>query len=170
MLFLAAVITVSASVEGGSLGRVETLAPDHLRCAVKGQADQNGRNRQANWYYFRLDGLPRRELQLELTDLVGEYNFRPGAHAVTRNTRPVFSYDRRTWTHFSDEQVSWDEKDIRLTLRFTPKAPTLWIAHMPPYGREELNRLLALRHPHLRREIVARTAHHREIPLLTVTE
>ena len=170
MLFLAAVITVSASFEGGSLGRVETLAPDHLRCAVKGQADQNGRNRQANWYYFRLDGLPRRELQLELTDLVGEYNFRPGAHAVTRNTRPVFSYDRRTWTHFSDEQVSWDETDIRLTLRFTPRASTLWIAHMPPYGREELNRLLALRHPHLRREIVARTAHHREIPLLTVTD
>ena len=170
MLFLAAVITVSASFEGGSVGRVETPAPNHLRIAVKGQADQNGRNRQANWYYFRLDRLPRQELQLDLTDLLGEYNFRPGAHAVTRNTRPVYSYDRRTWTHFSDDQVSWDEKEVRLTLRFTPTASTLWIAHMTPYASEELGRLLALRHPHLQSEVIARTAHHREIPLLTITD
>src|SRR5512139_375685 len=103
MLLLAAAIAVSASFEGGSIGRVEQAAPNHLRCAVKGQADQNNRNRQANWYYFRLDGLPKGEFRIDFTDLVGEYNFRPGAHSVTRNSRPVYSYDNRTWKHFTDE-------------------------------------------------------------------
>src|SRR2546430_949329 len=64
MLLLAAAIAVSASFEGGSIGRVENLAPNHLRCSVSGQADQNNRNRQANRYYFRLDNLPRQEVGL----------------------------------------------------------------------------------------------------------
>ena len=170
MLFLAAAIAVSAAFEGGSIGRVETLAPNHLRCAVKGQADQNGRNRQANWYYFRLDNLGRQEIQVDFTDLVGEYNFRPGAHAVTRNTRPVFSYDDRTWTHFTDAQMSWDEQAVRLTVRFTPTAPTMWIAHMVPYGKRELDSLLKVRDPHLKHEVIGRSAHQRDIPLLTITD
>lgn len=170
MLALAAAIVVSASFDGGSIGRVEHLAPDHLRCAVKGQADQNNRNRQANWYYFKLDNLPRSEIRIDFTDLVGEYNFRPGSHAVTRNSRPVFSYDNMTWTHFSDGQMSWDEKEIRLTARFTPARSTMWIAHMEPYTQRELDRLLALKHPHLKLGVAGTTVRGRKIPLLTITD
>jgi murein tripeptide amidase MpaA len=168
-LFLAAV-TVTTSFEGGNLGRVEQVAPNHLRCAVKGQADQAGRNRQANWYYFRLDGLPKGEFQIDFTDLVGEYNFRPGSHAVTRNTRPVFSYDDRTWTHFSDQQASWDEKEVRLTIRFKPERGTMWIAHTAPYTKRELGRLLDTRHPYLRQESIGKTFRGRDFPLLTITD
>lgn len=166
-----AAIVVTAAFEGGSVGRVEQAGPGHLICAVKGQADQNGRNRQANWYYFQLDGLKRgEELRIDFTDLVGEYNFKPGSHAVTKNTRPVYSYDRKTWTHFTDGQASWDEREIRLTLRFRPERSRMWIAHMEPYTGVELRRLLELRHPHLKAGAAGRTARSREIPLLTLTD
>ncbi len=165
-----AAITISTGFEGGSLGRVEQVQPTHLRCAVKGQADQNGRNRQASWYYFRLDHLPAREVQIDFVDLAGEYNFQPGAHAVTRNTRPVFSYDDRTWKHFADTQVSWDERDMRLTVRFKPKQGTMWIAHTTPYLSRDLDRLLSERSPYLTAERIGKSAHGREIVLLSVTD
>jgi hypothetical protein len=169
-LLLLAAIAVKTDFEGGSLGRVERVAETHLRCAVAGQADSNGRNRQANWYYFRLDGLPQREVTLELTGLVGEYNFRPGSHAVTKNTRPVFSYDDRQWTHFTDDQVSWDEKEVKLTLRFTPRRGLMWIAHTEPYTGRDLARLLALRHAHLKREPLGRSLRGRPLDLLSITD
>jgi hypothetical protein len=137
---------------------------------VKGQADQNNRNRQANWYYFRLDGLPREEFRIDFTDLVGEYNFRPGSHSVTRNTRPVFSYDNRVWTHFTGDQTSWDEKEVRLTVRFKPERATMWIAHTEPYTGRDLGRLLTLRHPHLRRETIGKSVRGRDLTLLTITD
>ncbi len=169
-LLLLAAISVSPSFEGGSVGRVEWLTPRHLRCAVQGQADVNGRNRQANWYYFRLDGLPREEVEIDLVDLVGEYNFRPGAHAVTPNTRPVFSYDDRSWTHFSDHQVSWNESEMRLTVRFTPERSRMWIAHTVPYTHRELDRLLAGTLAQKRVETIGKSVHNRAIPLVTVTD
>ena len=166
-----AAIVVTAAFEGGSVGRVEQAGPRHLVCAVKGQADQNGRNRQANWYYFRMDGLPRgEEVRVDFTDLVGEYNFRPGSHAVTKNSRPVFSYDRKTWTHFADGQASWDEKEIRLTIRFRPERSRMWIAHMEPYTREHLSRLMGLNRPHLHLEAAGLTVRGNEIPMLTITD
>ena len=92
VLLAAAAITVNAAFEAGSIGRVERVSDTYLRCAVRGQSDQDGRNRQASWYYFQLGHLPRRtEIRIELVDLVGEYNYRPGSHAVNQNTRPVYS-------------------------------------------------------------------------------
>ncbi|MBI4876542.1 MAG: hypothetical protein HY822_18045 [Acidobacteria bacterium] len=171
MLLLAA-ITITTAFEAGSLGRVEAVSPVHLRCALKGQADQDGRNRQASWYYFRLDGLPKQEVRLELTDLVGEYNYKPGSHAVTRNTRPVYSYDDRTWKHFPDGNIEWDEKQVRLTLRFTPERGRMWIAHVPPYTTAHLARLLGDigRSPHVRQEPAGKTTQGRELPLVTITD
>jgi hypothetical protein len=42
MLIVVAAIAVTASFEGGSIGRVKQVSPTHFRCAVKGQADQDG--------------------------------------------------------------------------------------------------------------------------------
>lgn len=172
MVSLLLAITVAASFEGGSIGRVEQVSSTHLRCAVKGQADQDGRNRQANWYYFRLDGLPKEEIRIEFTDLAGEYNYRSGAHSMTRQTRPVYSYDNRTWTHFGDEDVSWDEKQVRLTVRFRPERGRAWIAHTPPYTTEHLGSLLASisKHPHVSRDSAGKTTQGRELPLLTIAD
>src|SRR5687768_9310982 len=72
-------ITFNTNFEGGSIGRVEKLSPVEFRLHVAGQHDQRGRNRQASWYFVRLDHVRGRELKLTLTDLVGEYNDKPGA-------------------------------------------------------------------------------------------
>ena len=170
-LFAVAAIAISTSFDGGSLGKVETLAPHHLRCAVAGQSDQNNRNRQASWYYFRLDNLPvGKEVRIDLVGLVGEYNFRPGTHAVTANTRPVFSYDDRVWTHFRDSDVAWDEKEIRLTLQFKAERRTIWIAHTAPYTQRHLDRLLSIKSRHLTSETIGTSVKGRKLTLLTVTD
>ena len=168
LTLLFAAITISTSFEGGNIGKVETLAPAHLRCAVKGQADQNNRNRQASWYYFQLGNLPKREVTIDFVDLAGEYNFKAGTHPVTKNTRPVYSYDQRTWTHFEDHNVEWDEKELRLTLRFTPGQEKMWIAHIAPYTAADLARIPSS--PFLRREVIGKTVKKRDMPLFTVTD
>lgn len=173
LALLLAAVTVSIAFEGGSLGKVEIVAPDHLRCAVKGQADQNGRNRQANWYYFEFRNLPSGSFRFELTDLLGEYNFKPGTHAVTKGTRPVYSYDGgRTWTHFTDNQVSWDEQAKELTVRFVPVKPAIRIAHTAPYTNSNLKVLLEEFNgkPFIKQENIGKSVHGRPIPLLTITD
>jgi hypothetical protein len=167
LLLLAA--GVHANFEGGNIGKVDRIGPAHFRCAVQGEADQDGRNRQANWYYFRLEGVAGQEVTIDLVDLVGEYNYRPGTHAVTKDTHPVYSYDRKTWRHF--DAMEWDAREIRLRLRFRPERSPVWIAHTPPYTNRDLERLLAsLRgHPHLRRDTLGKTVRGRDMPLLTVT-
>ena len=56
MLLLLAAITINWDFEGGILRKAEAISPVHFRCSLAGQTDQDGRNRQANWYYFRVDG------------------------------------------------------------------------------------------------------------------
>ncbi len=170
LLFFAGIV-VSSNFEGGSAGRVEQLSPTHLRIGVVGQSDQDGRNHQANWYYFRLDHLPNAPVQIELTNLAGEYNYRGPVYAVTKGTRPVYSYNGKKWAHFREDQVSWDPKEPHLTMAFTPESDHIWIAHVPPYTNKDLAALLDSfkASPFLRREAVGKTLEGREMPLLTIT-
>lgn len=173
LLELIALISVSTDFEAGSLGRVERISPVHLRCAVAGQADQDGRNRQASWYYFRIEHAPTdQDIRIDLVDLVGEYNYRPGTHPVGPNTRPVYSTNQRDWLHFSDEQVFWDDAAKELSLRFQPAAETLWIAHVPPYTTADLERLRREfeHHPCLTTVSIGTTVRNRPIPLWTITD
>jgi hypothetical protein len=109
-------------------------------------------------------------LTLDLVDLVGEYNYQAGSHAVSKDTYPVYSYDDRNWRHF--EAVQWDEKEIRLRLRFTPEQDRVWIAHVQPYTNEHLARLIAEagKHAHFRQEVSGKTVGGRDMPLFTVTD
>lgn len=171
-LLLAAQIVATANFEGGNIGKVEIVAPAHLRCAVQGQSDQDHRNRQANWYYFRLDNLPRRRpVIVDLVNLAGEYDYHGPAFSVDKATRPVFSYDGRYWEHFRDYQVHWDERDLHLSLHFIPEAATMWIAHVAPYTTQDLARLLdSVRgSPYLTREVIGRSVEGRNLLLLTIT-
>lgn len=176
LLFLAASalpaqIVVRTNFENGNIGRVTAVSPAHLRCAVQGQADHDGRNRQADWYYFELSNLPRVPVTIDLVDLAGEYDYRAPAFSVTQGTRPVYSYDGVHWTHFPDTQVAWDDKEPHLTLTFTPERGRMWIAHVPPYTNATLAALLASfrGNPHLDRQVIGRTVGGRDIPLLTIT-
>ena len=89
-------IRFNTNFEGGSLGRIERVGDDAFRCHVKGQQDEHGRNRQASWYFFRIDGAKGREVIITLTDFVGEYNGRPGAVPMGPDILPVSSDDGET--------------------------------------------------------------------------
>jgi hypothetical protein len=108
---------------------------------------------------------------IDLVDLPGEYNYRPNRGAVTRDTIPVFSYDQLKWQHFPASAIEFDEKIPRLRIKVAPGHEPVWIAHVPPYTNRDLTRLLRAyrNHPHLDRKSAGKTAHGRDIPLLTVT-
>src|SRR5438309_10127234 len=98
-------VSIQTNFEGGNLGQVTKAGADHFRCEVKGEADQDGRNRQANWYYFRVDGARGREVTVDLVKLPGEYNYQPNRGAVTKDTIPVYSEDGRNWRHFDAANI-----------------------------------------------------------------
>lgn len=148
-----ATVTITANFDGGSLGRIEKISERHFRLAVQGEKDQDGRNRQASWYYFRVDGAGSAELTLDLVDLAGEYNYTANRGAITGDTPPVISYDRNTWTHVP--AFDYDEKEPRLRLRITPVRARFWIAHVPPYTEKNLE---ALRKLVRSEEVIGKTA------------
>jgi Cytosolic carboxypeptidase N-terminal domain len=88
-LYLAFALTVHADFEGGSFEKAESVSKQHLRVAVKGETDQAGRNRQASWYYFRIDDASKSELIIDLVGLPGEYNYQPNRGAISDKTPPV---------------------------------------------------------------------------------
>ena len=166
--WVAAAVTVHTDFDGGCLGRIEKVSETHFRLAVKGEKDQDGRNRQANWYYFRVDDAGTKELTLDIVDLPGEYNYLPNKGAITKDTPPVISYDRRTWKHI--DAFTYDPAEPKLTLRVTPTQSRFWIAHVPPYTAEELDKLRtdARRHPDFREQVIGKTPGGRDLLLWTV--
>ncbi|MCP5113627.1 MAG: carboxypeptidase family protein [bacterium] len=163
-------ITVTADFEGGSIGEVREVADNHIECDLEGETDQDGRNRQATWYYFRLDGVTGEDVTVDLVKLPGEYNYKPNRGAVKDGTVPFLSYDKRTWR--PAPAPSYDAGIPRLRLRFTAERSPVWIAHVPPYTTEHLTRLLDEigDHPHLKREVIGKTVEGRDMELLTVTD
>jgi hypothetical protein len=163
-------IRITQDFEGGSLGAVERRGETAFRCRVEGQTDQNGRNRQATWYYFRVDNAKGRPLTITLTDLVGEYNNRPGAVSMNAETIPVYSYDNRTWHHFP--AMNWDDTAKEATLRLTPEKDRVWIAHIPPYPLSRIEALLrdVARLPGVKVEEVGRSVRGRKLSVVTVTD
>jgi hypothetical protein len=165
-------ITFNTNFEGGSIGRIEKLGPATFRCRVEGQCDERGRNRQASWYFFRMDAVRGREVTVTLTDFVGEYNDTPGACPMGPTIVPVFSEDGLTWRHVPRDAAVWDDAKKELTLRLRPAGDSIWLAHVPPYTPADLGRLLA----HVRRcpdavvEAIGKTARGRDLQTVTVTD
>ncbi len=167
LLSLTFAISFHTNFEGGNLGPVETVAMGHYRCPVRGEADHEQRNRQASWYYFRVDGARGQALTLDLTHLLGEYNYQSGVHAVTARTRPVYSVDQRTWHHFTESELRWDDARKELTIQITPTANRLWIAHQAPYTNQNWNRFRRELRGAARSEI-GKTVQGRPIELITI--
>ena len=161
-------IIFNKNFEGGSLGNIEALGDTEFRCHVEGQHDERGRNRQANWYYFRMDGVRGRKVTLTLTDFVGEYNNKPGSCPMNADTIPVFSYDNERWEHFP--RMEWDDQKKEATLHVEGAQDRIWIAHVAPYTHARLLRLLDEldRLPTVRVEAIGKTVQGRDLHLVTV--
>jgi hypothetical protein len=166
----AAPITFHTNFEGAALGKVEQVSATHFRCSVKGETDQDGRNRQASWYYFRVERAKDRPLTIDLVDLPGEYNYRPNRGPITRDTLPWYSEDNRRWQPI--ETVEYQADAPLLRIRVTPRANKIWIAHVPPYTHQHLQRLLNQfkKHPALQQQVIGKTVEGRELLLLTITD
>lgn len=163
-------VSITSDFECGSLGRVERQAETRFVCAVEGQADHDGRNRQVTWYAFRLDGAKGREVTVTLTDLRGEYDYKPARIAITDEIPPVVSADGVTWSHLAG--VTHDAAAGMTTLRLKPETDRLWVAHVEPYGWSRLLGFLDRvgGHPHLRRESAGTSIEGRDLVLLTITD
>jgi hypothetical protein len=162
-------IKVRTNFEAASTGTIENLGSSELRVHVLGQANESGRNRQANWYYFRLDGVGGRQVTLHLIDFVGEYNFKPGACAMNRDTIPVFSSDGEHWQHFAS--MDWDDIRKEATLRFHADSDSLWVAHVPSYTLTRLQALLseAARSEFAHIGVIGQSVGKRDLQLITIT-
>ena len=136
-----------------------------------GESDSENRNRQASWYYFRVDGSQNRPLTIELTDLVGEYNYRYGTIPVSAEIRPVISYDQIRWRHLTDAEAQWNHTDTTLQLSFVPQHDTVWVAHLPPYTTQPLQELLATYRSSswVKLDTMGYTPEKRALQLMTVT-
>jgi len=165
-------ILFSTNFPGGQLGKIEAVDANSYRCWVPGQYNEQGRNRQTSWYYFRLERVKGRPLSLTMTDLVGEYNYRPGAVPHGADNGPAWSTDGQNWTYFTTEQWLWDAEKKEGTIRFTPDSDVLWIAHQPPYTPADLDRMLQeiAKNPSARIEMIGQTAGGKKIPMVTVTD
>lgn len=164
-------ISIHTDFEGGRLGEIEQLTDTHWKFALDGESDSENRNRQVSWYYFRIEGAKGQPLTIDLTNLVGEYNYKYGSHAVTAKTRPVISYDQTNWGHLTDEEVAWNEEKVELQLKVKPEKDTIWVAHQTPYTTEHLHKLLATYedHPNLSKQSIGKTPQGRDMQLLTIT-
>jgi len=162
-------ITFNTNFEDASLAKIEPMGPTQFRCHVVGQTDEHGHNRQATWYYFRMDHVAGKQIALTLTDFVGEYHNQPGVSPMGPDIFPVFSNDGRHWQHFP--AVDFDSQKKETTLHFTSSGDSIWIAHVPPYTPSDLAKLLAdLRtRPATMVETIGKTVQGRDIPLVTVT-
>lgn len=162
-------VRFNTAFEGASLARVEQVSDTNFRVYLEGQQDMRGRNRQATWIYFRMDGVKDRDLTITLTGyLPGEYNDRPAPH-MTAEAVPVYSHDGQTWHYFPGHD--WDNTAKEGTVRIRAENDSLWIATTPPYTHSRLVALLDEigRSPHARVETMGRSVHGRDLPLVTVT-
>ncbi|MCS7026843.1 MAG: M14-type cytosolic carboxypeptidase [Bryobacteraceae bacterium] len=164
-------ITLETNFEGGNLGYYERVGPAHLRLGVKGEKDQDGRNRQANWYSFRVEGAtPGQKILFDLVDLPGEYNYRPNRGAITQDTPPVIREDQTSWRHVTD--YDYDANEPKLRVRVIPQAAVFWLAHVPPYTNRDLMALEkeCQNHPAFQRQIIGKSLGHRPLLLWTIAE
>ncbi|HEY3458304.1 MAG TPA: M14-type cytosolic carboxypeptidase [Bryobacteraceae bacterium] len=166
---LLSAVTIHTDFEGGCLGQIQKVSDSHFRLAVKGESDQDHRNRQANWYYFRVDGASSQPLTLDMVNLPGEYNYKPNRGAVTKDTPPVISYDGVHWEHL--KTFEYDPKEPKLTLHIRPRKATFWVAHCAPYTNQTLAKLRREIHnsPDFHEQKIGKTVGGRDLLLWTIT-
>ncbi|WP_031499269.1 M14-type cytosolic carboxypeptidase [Bryobacter aggregatus] len=155
-------LRVSANFSGGAIGPVQSVSPTHLRVGVPGQTDQDGRNRQASWYYFRVDGAKKgQQIVIDLVDLPGEYNYQKNIGAITGDTRPYW-LNGKVWEEAAGD---YDPKEPHWRLHFKGTGKPLYVAHLMPYTAKNLDLLRKDLKPEI--EVIGKSVEGRKLELWT---
>lgn len=158
-------LKITANFPGAKLGQVQRVSQWHWRVGVKGQSDQDGRNRQANWYYFRVEGARRgKQIIIDLVDLPGEYNYEKNQGAVTKDTRPYWRENEKG--EWLEAEGDYDPTEPKWRLRCNPKGRAFTVAHLEPYLPKRLDALRKDLKPEI--EVIGLTPAGRKIELWTV--
>lgn len=164
-------IRFNTDFPGACLGKIEAQdKPDSFRCFIPGQYNENGRNRQTSWFYFRIENVKNRNITLVMTDYIGEYNLRLGAVPMNEWILPVCSEDGKNWKHI--ETTVWDKEKKELTIKLSPAVDMLWIAHIPPYTFSRIVQFIEEvdASPFVRTELFGETVQKRPLYILTITD
>lgn len=148
--------------ECGSIGTVEELGPQEWRISLKNDNDDASLDDAwRSWWYVRMENASTREPTVITLANRGwpEYYV------------PVFSYDRETWQHFSESEVT-QPAEYELRMEKTFEQPTVWLARFFPYTHTDLVAYLEgiSGHGAVTSEMIGLTAQGREIVMLTITD
>ena len=137
---------------------------------MKGQQDEHGRNRQASWYFFRIDGAAGSRDHPHPDRLRGRVQ-RHGRAPARWGPTSCRSPARTANTGLRSPTSAGTIAPRRPRSGSGPRRDAVWIAHQPPYTPRRLARLLEQvdRCEDARIEVIGKTAMGRDLHLVTVT-
>jgi len=125
---------VLTDFEGGGVGAVSLLAPDHLR--FDAAAEESPR---PLWFYFCIAGAQAPAVRCDLRNADQCLGPRRG----WRTARPVFSPDGKTWERVLQTEYVEHTQDAGYFSFVVPVVgPRTYVAYCYPYGGAELEQLL----------------------------
>ena len=116
-------VHVATDFESGSIGEVLIISDGELELSL---ANDNHNpdlpKRWRNWWYVRIENLSvEQPVIIRLKNRGWPYYY-----------LPVYSYDQKTWHHFTENEVSQDAED-EITMEKQFDFSTVWIARFYPY-------------------------------------
>ena len=155
-------VHVATDFESGSIGEVLIISDGELELSL---ADDNHNpdlpKRWRNWWYVRIENLPiKQPVIIRLKNRGWPYYY-----------LPVYSYDQKTWHHFTENEVSQNaENEITMEKEFD--SSTVWIARFYPYSFSNLESYIQSVEdiPSLEVKTAGTTQNGNPIRLLTLTD
>jgi hypothetical protein len=151
----------TSTFEAGNIGEVVRVSDaEWLLHLADDNDDALLRDSWRGWWYLEFNDLPTdRSLRFTLKNR-GWSNYYV----------PVYSYDQRTWHHFSEAEVNQLADDtLQINAQF--ETSRVWMARFYPYTLGDLERYVEAigENPLVTREVIGTTEEGRDIPMLTVT-
>jgi hypothetical protein len=161
-------ISVSSNFDCGSIDTLEIFG-NSLSGKTKHWKQTDNIGDQYYWFYFKLDNVLNKTVNIELNNLIG--NYRGTVHTVYDNrTQPVYSYDNIHWERI--KRVNYTTKTHSFTFNETFKNNQVWIAYAHPYTfSKEVEFIDLVRSkPNIKIAKIGNSRELRDINLLTITD
>jgi murein tripeptide amidase MpaA len=151
----------AASIESGNMGEIVRVTPTNIELNLRSDNDQELPRYWRQWWYTKLDNLPRNK----------EVSFRLKGRGHWNLYIPVYSYDNIRWHQFSSKKVSQPSKHELIFKQKFSKS-TVYLARYYPYTYTKLMSYLN-RHQnneHLKIDSMGTTLRGFDIPTLSISD